>query len=49
MGQFSMILRAKGVKAESITQITGLPFKVRDLVERIGERVRVQAERTVQV
>ena len=49
MGQMSMILRAKGVKAESITQITGLPFKVRDLVERIGERVRVQAERTVQV
>ena len=36
-GQFSGILRAQGVKAESITQYTGLPFKVHDLVERITE------------
>ena len=36
-GQFSGILRSQGVKAESITQYTGLPFKVRDLVERITE------------
>ena len=36
-GQFSSILRSQGVKAESITQYTGLPFKVRDLVERIAE------------
>ncbi len=36
-GQFSGLLRAQGVKAESITQYTGLPFKVRDLVERITE------------
>ena len=36
-GQFSGILRSMGVKAESITQYTGLPFKVRDLVERISE------------
>ena len=36
-GQFSGILRSQGVKAESITQYTGLPFKVRDLVERIAE------------
>ena len=49
LGQFSMILRSKGVNAESITQITGLPFKVRDLVQWIGDRVRVQSERTVQV
>ena len=36
-GQFSMILRSMGVKAESITQYTGLPFKVRDLVQRVQE------------
>jgi hypothetical protein len=28
-----------GVKAESITQYTGLPFKVRDLVKDITEKV----------
>jgi len=36
-GQFSSILRSLGVKAESITQYTGLPFKVRDLVQRVTE------------
>ena len=36
-GQFSGILRSMGVKAESITQYTGLPFRVRDLVARITE------------
>ena len=36
-GQFSGILRANGVNAVSITQYTGLPFKVHDLVERITE------------
>ncbi len=36
-GQFSNILRGAGVKAESITQYTGLPFKARTLVERISE------------
>ena len=47
-GQFSGILRAQGVKAESITQYTGLPFKVRDLVSRIGERVaQMQRERVL--
>ena len=39
MGQFSSVLRSQGVKAESITQYTGLPFKVRDLVARVRERV----------
>jgi 2-oxoglutarate ferredoxin oxidoreductase subunit alpha len=34
-GQFSSHLRSLGVKAESITQYTGLPFKVRELKERI--------------
>ncbi|MCH7606676.1 MAG: 2-oxoacid:acceptor oxidoreductase subunit alpha [Chloroflexi bacterium] len=37
-GQFSSILRSLGVKAESITQYTGLPFKVRDLVEQVTEK-----------
>jgi 2-oxoglutarate/2-oxoacid ferredoxin oxidoreductase subunit alpha len=36
-GQFSSILRSLGVKAQSITQYTGLPFRVRDLVEQITE------------
>ena len=36
-GQFSSILRSWGVIAQSITQYTGLPFKVRDLVTRITE------------
>ena len=39
MGQFSSILRSQGVKAESITQYTGLPFKVGDLANRIMERL----------
>ena len=34
-GQFSSHLRSLGVKAESITQYTGLPFKVRELKKRI--------------
>ena len=38
-GQFSSILRSLGVRAESITQYTGLPFKVRDLVKDISEIV----------
>ena len=38
-GQFSSILRSYGVRAESITQITGLPFKDKDLVREVGERV----------
>ena len=36
-GQFGSILRSLGVKAVSITQYTGLPFKVSDLVSRISE------------
>ena len=40
-GQFSGILRSLGVKAESITQYTGLPFKVRDLIKEVTEKVNV--------
>ncbi len=38
-GQWATILRSMGVKAEAITQYTGLPFKVSDLVSRINEIV----------
>ena len=38
-GQFSMILRSLGVRAESITQYTGLPFKVGDLSRRVEARL----------
>ena len=34
-GQFSSVLRAQGVNAQSITQYTGLPFKVHELEQRI--------------
>ena len=38
-GQFASILRSMGVKAEAITQYTGLPFKVRYLVTQVKEMV----------
>ena len=38
-GQFSGYLRSLGVKAESITQYTGLPFNVQDLAQRLRERL----------
>ena len=37
-GQFASILRSQGVRAEAITQYSGLPFKVRNLVNMIVER-----------
>ncbi|MDA1096784.1 MAG: 2-oxoacid:acceptor oxidoreductase subunit alpha [Chloroflexi bacterium] len=39
LGQFAAILRQQGVRAEAITQYSGLPFKVGDLVRRVTERV----------
>ena len=48
-GQFSSILRSLGVKAESITQYTGLPFKARTLVEKITEMTKAHQKETVQV
>ena len=48
-GQFSSILRSMGVKAESITQYTGLPFKARTLVEKITEITQAHQKETVQV
>ncbi len=37
MGQFAFVLRGEGINAVAITQYTGLPFKVRDLVANIKE------------
>lgn len=39
-GQWSGLLRWLGVRAESITQYTGMPFKTGELTERLAERVR---------
>ena len=39
-GQWSSLLRSDGYKAESITQYTGLPFKVLDLVKWIKQSVK---------
>ncbi|MBM3944748.1 MAG: 2-oxoacid:acceptor oxidoreductase subunit alpha [SAR202 cluster bacterium] len=41
-GQLAFILRAYGIKAEALTQYTGLPFKVKELVRRISERVKAE-------
>ena len=49
LGQFSSILRSQGVRAESITLYTGLPFKVSDLVARINERLGVKQKRGIAV
>ena len=49
LGQFSSILRAKGVKAESITQYTGTPFKVQELKARIIDRMQAHKKDLVQV
>jgi hypothetical protein len=49
MGQFSSHLRSLGIKAESITQYTGLPFKESFLVEAISERANIQQKEGVTV
>lgn len=43
LGQFAARLRQLGVNAEAITQYTGLPFKVSDLVQRVTERVEAHS------
>ena len=48
-GQFSTILRSLGVRAESITQYTGLPFKVTELAERVAETLRSTSREKVAV
>ena len=47
-GQFGRILRSFGVKAESITQYTGLPFKVSDLVSQMTEMAKASQREMVQ-
>ena len=37
LGQYASVLRGEGINAVAITQYTGLPFKVRDLVANIKE------------
>lgn len=49
LGQFSSVLRSQGVNAESITQYTGLPFKVRDLAARITARLEQEQKVSVTV
>ncbi|MBI4337657.1 MAG: 2-oxoacid:acceptor oxidoreductase subunit alpha [Chloroflexi bacterium] len=49
LGQFSSVLRSLGVRAESITQYTGLPFKVRELADRIAARLQAGVKERVTV
>ena len=46
-GQFASVLRSLGVRAEAMTQYTGLPFKVTDLVHRVTERVQAHKDGAV--
>jgi pyruvate/2-oxoacid:ferredoxin oxidoreductase alpha subunit len=39
MGQFASVLRSEGINAIPITQYTGLPFKMRDLVSRVRSSI----------
>ena len=48
-GQFATVLRSFGVRAEPVTQYTGLPFKVKDLVDRIAEKLRAEKREGVAV
>jgi 2-oxoglutarate ferredoxin oxidoreductase subunit alpha len=45
LGQMASYLRSMGIKAEAITQYTGLPFKVNELGERIKERLSSSANK----
>jgi 2-oxoglutarate ferredoxin oxidoreductase subunit alpha len=47
MGQFASRLRSLGVNAEALTQYTGLPFSVKELAQRITDRVGSSAVRMV--
>ena len=49
LGQFSSVLRSLGVRAESITQFTGLPFKARELADRLIERMSVANKQAARV
>ncbi len=47
MGQFSAYLRTLGINAEAVTQITGLPFKVKDLVQAISDKAGIEQKESV--
>jgi 2-oxoglutarate/2-oxoacid ferredoxin oxidoreductase subunit alpha len=47
LGQFASRLRSLGVNAEAFTQYTGLPFQVKELVQRITDRLGSSAARMV--
>jgi len=49
LGQFASILRAQGVRAEAITQYDGRPFKVRDIVARVTDRIQTHKKELVGV
>lgn len=46
-GQFASILRSQGVRAEAITQYSGLPFRIGDLVGRIAKHVEARRQKVV--
>ena len=48
-GQLAGLLRAQGIKAEAITQYTGLPFKPSELSERIEARLAGAGRQAVTV
>ncbi len=48
-GQWSALLRMEGVRAESITQYTGTPFRPSDLASRIAARVSQELGEKVSV
>ena len=49
MGQFAQYLRQQGVNTQSITQYTGLPFKVQFLVDALRERINAESGRLAAV
>ena len=48
-GQFASVLRSLGVRAEAITQYTGLPFKASELAQRVAERAGVALKQAAEV
>ena len=48
-GQWASTLRSQGVRAEAITQYTGLPFKVGDLANRIKDKIKSTQKGMVRV
>ncbi|MBI4201870.1 MAG: 2-oxoacid:acceptor oxidoreductase subunit alpha [Chloroflexi bacterium] len=49
LGQFASFLRSHGVNAQAITQYTGLPFRPKDLVNRIKDAASAASRKAVSV